>query len=244
MALNASPNPAHFALAQLAKCNRDFLTLSQNVDGLSPRAGHPEAQLKLLHGSLYDVKCVDEQGCGYVEKGNYTDPIAEALAIPQGAPDPPATATAAEGSTGLDSSEHINTNPLVRGLDIASATHKLPQVPISALPKCPRCNSLLRPGVVWFGESLPEDVLGDAERFISAPEPIDLMLVIGTSGTVFPAAAYADAARARGARVAVVNLDPDSGAALMPGDWFFMDDAAKILPEMLKPVIGDISFYQ
>lgn len=237
MALNAKPNPAHFALAELAKKNSDFLTLSQNVDGLSPRAGHPSAQLKLLHGSLYDLKCTDEDSCDYFESSNFTDPIVPALAIPQGAPDPTATTI----DTGIDSSN----NPLIKGLDISDAAHKIPTVSISDLPQCPKCKrNLLRPGVVWFGEALPEDVMDDVDAFFSADEPIDLMLAIGTSATVHPAAGYIEFARSKGARVAVINPDPSSGQGLAKQDWFFQEDAAVILPQMLQPVIGEIGVNQ
>jgi NAD+-dependent protein deacetylase sirtuin 5 len=74
MALNAKPNPAHYALAELARRKERLITLSQNVDGLSERAVHPEEQLKLLYGNLYDLKCEDES-CGYVRKDDFTDPI-------------------------------------------------------------------------------------------------------------------------------------------------------------------------
>jgi NAD-dependent SIR2 family protein deacetylase len=77
MALNVEPNPAHYALAELARRMPGFLTLTQNVDGLSPRAGHPDASLLLLHGSLFDVKCTN-MVCGY--KGtNYVDPVSMML---------------------------------------------------------------------------------------------------------------------------------------------------------------------
>lgn len=272
MALNAQPNPAHYALAELAKRNPNFITLSQNIDGLSPRAGHPEAQLKLLHGSLYDIKCVRERRCGYIDRNNFTDPIVPALAIPQGSADPTslvsATASASapltaptdkrpsttdttdpdksitvdtERSTDSNPSTPPPPNPLIHGLDISNHHHPLPTIPLSHLPRCPRCSSLLRPGVVWFGESLPHRVLSDVDHFLNDPEPIDLMLVIGTSGTVFPAAAYADVAREKGARVAVVNLDPEGGADLGEGDWFFRGDAARVVPEMFRVVIGDVS---
>lgn len=230
MALNAKPNPAHYALAQLARNNPQFLTLSQNVDGLSPRAAHPPAQLKLLHGNLFDVRCVD-QNCNYKQVNNFADPIVPALAIPQSGGD--LTATKAGSSA----------NPLIKGLDISDVSHKLPEIRKDDLPHCPQCKkSLLRPGVVWFGESLPTDVLDDVDIFFSSDEPIDLMLVIGTSSAVYPAAGYTQFARSKGARVAVVNPDPSSGDNISEGrDWFFCEDAAKILPKLLEPVIGDLS---
>jgi NAD-dependent deacetylase len=71
-------------------------------------------------------------------------------------------------------------------------------------PRCP-CEGLLRPDVVWFGEPLPYDLL---KRAIRAVEACDLMLVVGTSGLVQPAASMADAALARGVPVVEINLDP------------------------------------
>ncbi|KAK5078454.1 hypothetical protein LTR64_003133 [Lithohypha guttulata] len=240
MALNAKPNAAHHALAQLAKHKPQFITLSQNVDGLSTRAGHPPEQLKLLHGSLYDLKCTDQRKCGYKESNNYTDPIVPSLVIPQGGD------VAASDETTTDSSSQIDhTKNLIHGLDISDIKHDIPTIQTSDLPQCPSCQkALLRPGVVWFGESLPEDVMADVDAFFSSAEPIDLMLVVGTSAVVYPAAGYIQFAKHKGARVAVVNPDPSSGNSLDLGpggkDWFFMEDAAKILPEMLRPVIGDI----
>lgn len=74
---------------------------------------------------------------------------------------------------------------------------------------------------------------------------IDLILVIGTTATVYPAAGYVDQARQKGARVAVVNMDGmdgELGAAsnLRNGDFLFQGDAAKILPDILKGVIGEL----
>lgn len=128
-------------------------------------------------------------------------------------------------------------------LDISNADIDLPAVKIADLPKCPKCEKgLLRPGVVWFGESLPHKVLSTVDQFIAESEKIDLILVIGTSAKVYPAAGYVDRARAKGARVAVVNMDrgdaPASGVT--DQDWFFQGDAAEIVPQLLKGVIGDI----
>jgi len=71
---------------------------------------------------------------------------------------------------------------------------------------------------------------------------VDLVLVIGTSSKVFPAAGLADEARDHGARVAVVNMDasdlPRQGLA--EGDWMFQGDAAQIVPELFKNVIGEL----
>lgn len=77
---------------------------------------------------------------------------------------------------------------------------------------------------------------------MSDKKGIDLLIVIGTSAQVYPAAGYIASARARGARVVVVNTErPDQEASrLEKGDWFFQGDAAQIVPKMLEPVIGPI----
>jgi NAD+-dependent protein deacetylase sirtuin 5 len=256
MALNAKPNPAHYALAELARRRPEFWTLSQNVDGLSPRTGHPEGQLKLLHGSLFDVKCEDEESCGYVRKNDFTDPICPALGIPDDAEMRNTAQSRVEPSQALESTTAQKT-PLIKGVDISNAEVPLPTVPRSSLPHCPKCKtSLLRPGVVWFGEALPSSVLSDIDAYFDEPDPrvqsaaktagkrqtkkIDLCLVIGTSSKVFPAAGYAAMARSKGARVAVVNTDRADARDVQKGDWFFQGDAAEIVPEILRTVVGEV----
>ena len=77
-------------------------------------------------------------------------------------------------------------------------------VPLALLPHCPRCHGLLRPHIVWFGESLaPEDL----ERSHEALRSSEVLLIIGTSGVVYPAASFAPIAKAAGAFVVEVNLD-------------------------------------
>lgn len=230
MALKAKPNPAHYALAELARKKEGFITLSQNVDGLSPRAQHPASQLKLLHGSLFDVKCSDFF-CNHIEKNNYIDPIVPALAIPTDESDP--TTTSALAARGVQPHE----------LDISDENVALPELDYNHLPKCPECKrGLLRPGVVWFGEQLPSSVLDDIDEYLNTEKKIDLIMVIGTSAKVYPAAGYVDMARMRGAKVAIINMDPNDipAGGLYDGDWFFQGDAAQIVPEILKSVIGDI----
>ena len=74
----------------------------------------------------------------------------------------------------------------------------LPEIP----PRCSQCGGLLRPNVVWFGESLPQDVL---EAAWAAAARCRLMLVIGTSAVVHPAASLPLAALRNGAYLVEVN---------------------------------------
>jgi NAD+-dependent protein deacetylase sirtuin 5 len=196
--------------------------------GLSPRAGHPAEQLYLLHGSLFDVKC-SSFFCNYLDVNNYVDPIVPSLALPT------------DEDIDPTSNEVRAANAVARELDISNPEVQLPEIDLRSLPHCPKCKGLLRPGVVWFGESLPNQVLDSVDSFVQNSEDVDLILVIGTSARVYPAAGYVDVAREKGARVCVINLAEDLPASEMgPDDWFFQGDAAVLLPELLRPVIGDL----
>ena len=218
--------------------------------GLSQRAGHPLSQLYLLHGSLFDIRCTSFY-CNHTQQNNFTDPIVPALAIPTAQVQPAPSAT---DKTGVEATRSLygamqTTNAgsgASRELDISDDTVEIPQIPRNELPQCPECgNGLLRPGVVWFGEMLPSETVSAVEKFIDESEKIDLILVIGTSSKVYPAAGYVDQARAKGARVAVINTDradaPGGKNGLVSGDWFFQGDAGVIVPEILKSVIGNVA---
>ena len=73
------------------------------------------------------------------------------------------------------------------------------------VPRCPRCGSLLRPDVVWFGESLPPEAFAAA---VAAARTCDVFLCVGTSTVVEPAASLPFMARESGARVIEVNPQP------------------------------------
>jgi NAD-dependent deacetylase len=72
-------------------------------------------------------------------------------------------------------------------------------------PACPVCAKRLRPAVVWFGEALP---VGAIEAAFAAAQRCDVLLVIGTSGVVQPAASLVDLAQVHGARIIEVNPNP------------------------------------
>jgi NAD-dependent deacetylase len=96
-------------------------------------------------------------------------------------------------------------------------------------PACVACGNLRRPAVVWFGEMLPAAALAAAE---AAAQTCDLMLVVGTSGVVYPAAGLARTAQQRGARVVIVNPEPTE---LDPvADFCLRDTAAQCLPQLLE----------
>ena len=95
-------------------------------------------------------------------------------------------------------------------------------------PACAACGNLVRPGVVWFGEMLPEAAIEAAQR---AAQACRVMLVVGTSGAVWPAAGLAELARRSGARVIIVNpaaSEIDAAAHLV-----LRGTAAQLLPRLL-----------
>ena len=103
-----------------------------------------------------------------------------------------------------------------------------------SVPQCEVCGGLLRPDVVWFGESLPRDQL---EAAVEAARSCDIFFSIGTSGVVQPAASLAYAARNKGAVVVEINAEPTS---LTPKvDYAFHGKSGEILPELVKAVWGE-----
>lgn len=102
------------------------------------------------------------------------------------------------------------------------------EIPIKLLPHCVTCGGLLRPHIVWFGESLaPEDI----NRSYAALDGCDLLLIVGTSGLVYPAASFAPIAKAAGAFVVEINLDPTPNSPLV--DVSLQGRAKDLVPLLL-----------
>ena len=94
-------------------------------------------------------------------------------------------------------------------------------------PRC-ECGGIERPGVVWFGESLPPDVWRDAEIAVRAAQ---VLLVIGTSAVVYPAAGLVGLAKSCGARVVEINIEETPITSSV--DFSLRGPASEILPELL-----------
>ncbi len=101
------------------------------------------------------------------------------------------------------------------------------------VPSCPACGGNLRPGVVWFGEAIPEHALHDA---MTAASSCDLFLSIGTSSLVWPAAGLADAARTAGATIVEVN--PDTTPLSNASDFRLIGHAGTVLPELIRRLVA------
>ena len=173
--LQAQPNPAHFAIAELARRVPKLTVVTQNVDDLHERAG--STGVLHLHGSLQAVRCFD---CGRAH------------------------------SLGSD----------------------IPQEPEDGRclhpPACCFCGGLIRPGVVWFGESLPSDML---DASFAAARSCDLLIAIGTSGLVQPAARIPLRAKQTGAKLLQIN--PTRTALDDDCDWSLRGAAGLVLPHLL-----------
>lgn len=91
--------------------------------------------------------------------------------------------------------------------------------------------------MIWFGEGIPEERANRVEKWLDEGEgKVDLMLVVGTSAMVHPAARYISEARKRGARIAWFNVEVKTAgtARVEEGDWAFVGDAAKLIPLALN----------
>jgi len=101
--------------------------------------------------------------------------------------------------------------------------------PLPDLPRCPRCDALLRPDVVWFHEMLPEEIWREAAQ---ATGTSNCFLVVGTSAVVYPAASLIDLATERCHSVIEINLEPT--AASGGGVLGLYGPSGIILPRLLE----------
>lgn len=213
--LSASPNAAHRSLARLLLGKDDsrkrlmpnaqsFHLITQNVDGLSGRA---------LSENTTDKASLETATRATIEMhGNLFKTIC----------------------TRCRDARIDLRQPLSEGLrGTEDITGEYRSIPTEQLPRCEKskCGGLLRPGVVWFGESIPE-----LDRIRPLVARCDLILVLGTSSTVYPAAGFADVVKhENGGKVAVFNIDDPATAGEMDDDidWYFAGPVEKILPEVL-----------
>lgn len=172
--LQAEPNSAHLAIAQIQQKVANFQLVTQNVDDLHERAG--SENVIHLHGSIFSPRCFD---CA----GAYSFSAAPAM----------------------QQEEKIQP------------------------PTCTNCGGMIRPGVVWFGEALPQAAFQAACR---ATGQADLLLVVGTSGLVQPAAMLPALALRNNATV--VHINPDARDSGQPNEFALRGAAGSIMPLLLE----------
>ena len=102
------------------------------------------------------------------------------------------------------------------------------RVPLPKIPPHCACGGMARPGVVWFGEPLPEGMMKEAEHAVASAQ---VFLVIGTSAVVYPAAGLIPYAKRSGARVIEINTEPTAATPIV--DSALEGPASEILPTLL-----------
>jgi len=109
------------------------------------------------------------------------------------------------------------------GREREDRTAPLPELP----PRCPECGAVERPGVVWFGEALPADDIVAAQ---AAVEACEVLVVVGTSAVVYPAAGLVGVAAAAGATV--IEINPEASALAHLAGVTLRGPAGAMLPQV------------
>jgi NAD-dependent SIR2 family protein deacetylase len=170
---NVRPNNAHRALARLEAMDKSELLLTQNVDRLHQAAGSTE--VIDLHGRLDQVRCM---GCDRSSPRHEFQNELDRLNPTWGS----LSATdAPDGDADLEG----------------------PNLLSFIVPACRHCNGVLKPDVVFFGESVPRDRLDAAKRHLVQA---DAMLIVGSSLMVHSGYRFVQAAAESGKPIAAVNL--------------------------------------
>ena len=178
----ARPNAAHRALARLEKSGKAEHLLTQNVDGLHQAAG--SERVIDLHGRLERVRCM---GCGSLSpREDFQDELARRN----------------PGWLALDATDAPDGDADLEAADFSDF----------AVPRCANCDGVLKPDVVFFGESVPRDRVEAAYAHLEAA---DALLVVGSSLMVYSGYRFAERAAAGDKPIAAVNLGRTRADALL-----------------------------
>lgn len=215
-----SPNRGHFALTalqqQLAKQGKEVHIITQNIDRLHQLSG--SENVLELHGSLWLLKTIDHPG--FLEEN---DPhtgqslVWEDRRVPLapcfvGKCQPDALAARSNSDIPLADLPHTDTHT---SADVNDNNKRIKR-------------KLLRPAVVWFGEGLDDRVLNKAHSLLAA---CDLLLVVGTSSVVYPAAAFAPLVAEAGKPVIEINLEATENSSVC--EMAIQGKAGEVLPTLL-----------
>jgi len=188
----ARPNAAHQALARLEEAGIVRGIITQNVDGLHRAAG--SRRVVELHGSLAAVRCL---ACGTAVSRDAFQHRLRALNAEWTTRHPPAEAAAAPDGDA----------------ELPATVYDAFQV-----PPCDACGGVMKPDVVFFGENVPKERVEEAWRLF---EEADVLLVAGSSLTVYSGRRFIYRAEKDGVPIAVLNLGPtradDMAAAKVDG---------------------------
>lgn len=209
----ARPNAAHRALAGLEEGGAVRGIITQNVDGLHHAAG--SRRVVELHGSLASVRCL---ACGRAEpRGDYQ---ARLLAANGEWAERLARETAEAGIESAPDGDAELTGWTPDGFRV---------------PGCLRCGGVMKPDVVFFGENVPARTVEDAWRLFAEG---DVLLVAGSSLTVYSGRRFVYRAQQEGVPIGIVNLGPtradDVAAAKVEGTL------GRVLPELAGALLAPV----
>lgn len=195
----ANPNPAHQALVALEAVGRIQMVLTQNVDGLHQRAG--QKRVIELHGSLGTAICLD---CG---RAVSRESLQSWLEVQNPGLTRIAATAQPDGDAQLDEAWDYG------------------QVRI---PECDECGGIIKPDVVFYGDSVPVARVQAAMEQLAAA---DGLLVLGSSLMVYSSYRFCRTARALGLPMAAINL-----GVTRADDWFDCKldlDCSIAMPELV-----------
>ena len=222
----ARPTGAHRELARLEAVGHCRLLVTQNVDGLHQRAG--SLAVVDLHGRLDRVVCLacelDEPRSAFQERLLAANPdwawrpdrleskaVSSVSSVTSGTP--AASATSVPSMTSLMEGSAAGTPTEGSAAGTLTATRPDGDADLDALdgvdysrfnvPACRSCGGVLKPDVVFFGDSVPRERVA---RVTAALDEIDALVIVGSSLTVFSGWRFARDAAARGLPIAAVNL--------------------------------------
>lgn len=186
----ARPNAAHRALAQLEARRRIHQLITQNVDDLHQEAG--SRAVVQLHGRNRLVVCLDCRS--EFLRAHIQERLGELNAA--------WLASAPWNDLRGDEADFAPDGDADVARDVVGDFR---------VPDCERCGGVLKPAVVFFGESVPAEKVGYAMNRV---DESDALLVVGSSLTVWSGFRFVKRAHERGARIAIVNIGPTRGDEL------------------------------
>lgn len=99
---------------------------------------------------------------------------------------------------------------------------------VEDVPRCEKCQGIIRPGVVWFGELLPEDQWIGAER---AARSSEIFFSVGTSGIVYPAASLPQIAKEN--KAFLIEINTELTPITLITDEYLKGKSGEILPKLI-----------
>lgn len=204
--LKAHPNPAHLALAVLEKESILSAIITQNIDNLHQRAG--SRNVIELHGNAFRIRCMQCLKAITLEK----DRLKEMVELLK-----------------------INRTSRIKLLKVLSRYFPRCNAEVSACRRdasedshIRHCGGRYRLDIVLFGEILPQDELSNAYKQL---DDCEVLLLVGTSLVVYPAASLPLYAKERGVKLIEINSEETALSDLC--DYKIIGRASEFLPEIL-----------